>query len=82
MKRLQDGGHFYCIDFKALGFDIYGSEMSGVDFAALDVMLIPCASQVTLFDGSVIGGDENCIWDKRKMEIIMDMSYNLSIFHN
>ena len=56
--------------------------MSGVDFAAVDVMLIPCASQVTLFDGSVIGGDDNCIWDKRKMEIIMDMSYNLSIFHN
>ena len=44
-----------------MDFDLYGSEESGVDFTALEVMLIPCASKLTIFDGSVIGGDDNCV---------------------
>ena len=31
-------------------------------------MIIPCASKVTLYDGSVVGGDESCVWDEKEVE--------------
>ena len=36
------------MDWKAMGFDLTGSESTGLDFTALDAMIIPCASKVTL----------------------------------
>ena len=47
-----------------MGFELYSSEQSGVDFSALDPMLVPCASRIELFDGSEIGGEDDCVWDK------------------
>ena len=44
VNKLQTGGHFFCLDFKEMGFELYGSESQGVDFTALDPMLVPCAS--------------------------------------
>ena len=82
VKRLQDGGHFFCIDWTTMKFDLYGAEAQAVDFAVVDVSLIACASRITLFDGSVVGGDEDCIWDQPKMEEIMNMSYNFIVYHN
>ena len=63
VRRLQDDGGFYCLDWKALGLELYGSETLGIDFNALDLMIIPCASRITLHDGREIGGDDDCIWD-------------------
>ena len=82
VQRLREGGHFYCLDWKALGFDLYGKEVSAVDVAALDPMLIPCASRVTLFDDSIIGGDDECVWDQSKTDEIMDGAYNFITYHN
>ena len=70
------------MDWKALGFDLYGKEVSAVDVAALDPMLIPCASRVTLFDDSIIGGDDECVWDQSKTDEIMDGAYNFITYHN
>ena len=63
VNKLQTGGHFFCLDFKAMRFELYGSESKGVDFSALDPMLVPCASRIKLFDGSEIGAEDNCVWD-------------------
>ena len=63
-------------------FDLYGSEASAIDFSALDVLLVPCASRITLFDGSVVGGEEDCIWDRNKMEEVFDDAYNFMVYHN
>ena len=30
----------------------------------MDVVLMPCATRITLFDGSMVGGEDSCIWDK------------------
>ena len=58
-----------------MGFDIYGSDLSGVDFAALDLMLIPCASRITLHDGREIGADKDCIWEKKELINYMSSGY-------
>ena len=81
-KRLRDEGAFYCIDERALGFDLHGTEDTGVDFTALEIVLMPCASRVTLFDGSIVGGDDNCIWDQDEMINYVGRTVNLLGFHN
>ena len=59
-----------------------GAETGAVDFTAIDVMLIPCATRITLFDGSVIGGEEDCVWEQNKMQDHMGDSYNMLSYHN
>ena len=59
-----------------------GSETGAVDFTAIDPMLIPCASRVTLFDGSVIGGEEDCVWEQNKMKEHLGDSFNMLFYHN
>ena len=44
-------------------FDIYGTWVVG-KYTAIDVMLVPCASNVTAYDGSMIGDAEDCVWDE------------------
>ena len=46
-----------------MGSELYGAEEVGVDFAAMDTLLVPCASRIKLFDGSEIGAEDNCVWD-------------------
>ena len=38
-----------------------GAETGAVDFTVIEPQLIPCASRVTLYDGSVVGGEEDCV---------------------
>ena len=59
-----------------------GTERGAVAFTAIEPMLIPCASRVTLFDGSVVGGEEDCVWDQTKMEELLGNSYNLLAYYN
>ena len=81
-ERLRNGNNFFCIDERALGFELFSSEASGVDFHALDIVLMPCATRTTLFDGSVVGGDDNCIWDKEEMTNYMGRNFYVMQFHN
>ena len=65
-----------------MGFELYGSEASGVDFSALDPMLIPCASRITLYDNTTIGAEDNCVWDHEKMPAYMGKAFNMLSLHN
>lgn len=82
VKRLQDGKHLYCQDWKELEFELYGTETAGVDYTALDVMIVPCASKITLYDGSVVGGDEDCAWEKEDVQSYLGAAFNMLMYHN
>ena len=56
-------------------FDLKGSERTGTNFTAIDPMLVPCASSITLYDGSVLGGHDDCVWDKDEVEKYMSASF-------
>ena len=74
VQHLQAGGNFFCLDLRKMDYDLRGSETSGTSFTALDPMLVPCASRITLFDGSVLGGHDDCVWDKDAVEKYMSSS--------
>ena len=59
-----------------------GAEKDGVEFISFDAMIIPCASRVELFDGSVVGGDDDCIWDKDTVLNHMGSAFNLLSYYN
>ena len=44
--------------------------------------MVAFASQYTLFDGSIIGGDDSCKWDKNQLLEYLDIAFYMTIFHN
>ena len=54
----------YCLDWDIIDFSLYGTWTSGDDYQALDINILPCGLHITLFDGSVDKGNEDCNWDK------------------
>ena len=79
---MQACGHLYCFDWQETNFDLFGSEASGLDFAAMDPTLTPCASEVTLHDGSIVGGGDECEWDKEEVMKKMGSAYNFMTYFN
>ena len=59
-----------------------GAETGAVDFTAIEPQLIPCASRVTLYDGSVVGGEEDCVQSLKEMEDHMGNAFNFLAYHN
>ena len=70
------------MDWKATGFELHGTETSGMAFTALDPMIVPCASKITLYDGSVVGGEEDCEWDQQKVKNYMGSAFMMLSFYN
>ena len=52
VNRLKEAGNLFCIDWDQANKKLYGSEIQGLDFAVADPSIFPCASRVTLQDGS------------------------------
>ena len=44
-KRIQEDGDFFCLDWKAVNFSLYGSWAKAGDSTAINVKLVPCAEQ-------------------------------------
>ena len=63
VKKFKEGDHWFCYDDSALDFEIKGTWRTDEVYNALDIRLLPCASQYTAFDGNIHGGDESCEWD-------------------
>lgn len=63
MKKLKDSQALWCLDEAVIGRKLYGGWVSGGDYTALDIQLIPCASRYVAFDGTVSEDDGSCIWD-------------------
>ena len=62
--------------------DLYGSWTSGEAYSNLNVALVPCASRITLFDGSELGADQSCEWDQTKVQEYLGVWFNLDIYAN
>ena len=45
-------------------------------------MLVPCASVITLYDGSKIGGGEECVWNKQEVSKFIGKTFNLLHYFN
>lgn len=82
VNQFHADGHFFCNDWKAMRFALRGTETSGLEYTTFDPMLIPCASKVTLFDGSVIGGGDECVWDEKEVSEYMGTTFNMLAYHN
>ena len=48
----------------------------------MDPTLTPCASEVTLHDGSIVGGRDECEWDKEEVMKKMGSAYNFMTYFN
>ena len=62
--------------------DLYGSYNTGKAYSAIDVKLVPCASRITLFDGSELGADQSCEWDQTKVQAYLGAYFDIIIYHN
>ena len=67
---------------KARDFFLQGSWLSIGDSTSFDVWLTSCASHYTLFDGSEVGVDENCVWDLKEVQSYLGIGFYLSVYHN
>ena len=63
VRKAFEDKHMYCLDYDKLQMSLQGSWKDGQSYKVFDAMLIPCATKVQLFDGSFVGGDEDCVWD-------------------
>ena len=43
---------------------------------------MPCASKVTAFDGSVLGGGESCITDEKEVKEYLGEAIDLLVLYN
>ena len=61
---------------------LHGSAKKGNSYNIIDVQMVACASRYTIFDGSELGADENCVWDKQDMLTYLGTSFYMKIYHN
>ena len=64
--KLQQDGHLFCLDWRAIAHSLYGSWQTGDEYGALSIQLMPCTSPLITKDGTKFGSaDENndCEWD-------------------
>ena len=45
-------------------------------------MVVPCASRIELHDGSILGGHDQCEWDREEITKYVGVSFNLYAFFN
>ena len=49
----------------------------------LGVMLVSCASQIKVYDGSMLGGDDYCNWNKTDVNLHLGANeYNFFAYYN
>ena len=64
VAKAIESDSIFCLDYSELNLAIQGSWKDGKAYQVLDVMLIPCATKIELHDGTIIGGEDDCVWDR------------------
>ena len=82
VANYQESGNLFCLHPKILEFNMWGSEMKGSEYNVIDIQLAPCATQIELFDGSLWGGEEQCVWKQQDMENYLNNAFFLKIYRN
>ena len=44
--------------------------------------LVPCATQFEAHDGSLVGGDESCVWDEDEVKDYIGSAFSILVYHN
>ena len=65
-----------------MDFDLQGSTKKGNFYSIIDVQMVACGSRYTMFDGSELGADENCVWDKQEFLTYLGNSFYIKVYHN
>ena len=65
------------MDWQSIPFKLFGDRWSGQSYSSIDVMFLPCATRLEAFDGSTLGGGDDCVWDKN--EVVEYLGEQLSI---
>ena len=60
--------------------DLYGTYNSGEAYSGIDVGLFPCASRITLFDGSELGADQSCEWNQTKVQEYLGRAFYMDVY--
>ena len=82
MNAIQAKKELFCLDWGALKLPLQDTWQSGNDYSAIEVALRPCATRVTLWDGSETGGDDSCTWDEKEVKEYMSQTFNFMMYHN
>ena len=77
IQNLFEKQALYCIEEQLYDIDLYGNWVSDSYYSALDIMLIPCATRYTAYDGTVHGGGDNCNWNKTEAMNYLGGAINL-----
>ena len=78
----KEGGHWFCFDWRTTEFDIIGTWRTDLVYSALEMRMLPCATQFIAFDGSIHGGDDTCIYNKEKVIEYLGSSIDLLVLAN
>ena len=81
-QKIQAEGGLYCLDWKNLDFALFGSWRKTGDYSAINVRLIPCAVQFEAVDGSLVGGDDSCVWDQDEVNEYLGSAFNILVYQN
>ena len=81
---LQEQGHLFCYEEGMLPERMRFYEKGYKDYATFSINIYSCASKVTMFDGSVVGGpDAPCEFDQQKiLESINNNQVRMVVVHN
>ena len=71
----------YCLDWQKYGPELYGTWATDMEFAALDVMVVPCGMSYERIDGKVELPREDCNWDEQAAWDHIK-SANIIVLHN
>ena len=82
VQRLFKAGKIFCLDQEMSSFSLKGTESLTQDFNSIDAMVIPCASQFKLTDGSVVGGGDECVWEMDTVLDYVGKNINFATYYN
>ena len=78
----MEDGDLFCLDWKALNFNLYGDWQEAGDYNAVNIRLIPCATQFESYDGTILGGNDECVWDEKEVKDYIGESFRILVYHN
>ena len=62
--------------------NLYGSWRTDDSYTALELGIFPCASRIENYDGSVLGGHDDCEWNQRAVEEYLESGPTMLILYN
>ena len=82
VNSLKEQGNWFCFDWSTLNIDINGSWKTDPNYQAIFPRLISCASEITAFDGSTLGGYDGCITDEKVVKDWLGATIDLIVLTN